>query len=264
MKKNIFLIILAVVTIFCIVFGTFHHLGFSRKGYSSVASSIRNSLRHGRLNFHFDDLDDDDFDDNDDLEDFDFESEDSKNFDTETIGEFSELDVNLRVGGIKIERGNKWEIKANYSKEYLKPSYTLKNRRLSISQPGYKNKNVGNNKCNIVITVPFGTELDKLSMSIDVGAVELSGFDIKKGSIDTDVGAIEIKNVGFEDLDLDSDVGAISIELVEPLETYNITVNSDLGGIVVDEKNVRRHYSQKGTSNKKLRIDTDVGGIEIK
>ena len=199
-----------------------------------------------------------------DLDDFDFESDDPKSFDTATIGEFSELDVNLRVGGIKIERGNKWEIQAKYSKEYLKPSYTLKNRRLSISQPGYKNKNVGNNKCNIVITVPFGTELDKLSMSIDVGAVELSGFDIKKGSIDTDVGAIEIKNVGFEDFDLDSDVGAISIELVEPLETYNITVNSDLGGIVVDEKNVRRHYSQKGTSNKKLRIDTDVGGIEIK
>ena len=260
MKKNIFLIVLKVITIFCIVFGTFHHLGISRKGYSSVASSIRNGLRSG--NFHFDN-NYDDYDD-DDLESFDFENDDPKSFDTATIGEFNELDVNLKVGGIKIERGNKWEIKTKYSKEILKPYYTLKNGRLSISQPGYRNKSVGSNNCNIVITVPFGTELDKLSMNINVGAVELSGFDIKKGSIDTDVGAIEINNVGFDDLDLDSDVGAISVELVESLETYNITVNSDLGGVVIGEKNVKRHYSQKGTSNKKLRIDTDVGGIEVK
>lgn len=261
MKKNIFLIVLTVVTIFCIIVGTTHHLGISRKSYSSVASSIRNSLRHGTFRFHSND-DDEDFDD--DFEDFDFESDDPKSFDTETISKFSELDVDLHVGGIKIERGNKWEIQAKYSKSFLKPVFTLKNERLSISQPGYRNKNVGNNKCNIVITVPFGTVLEKLSMDIDVGAVELSGFDIKKGSIDTDVGAISISGVDFNDLELDSDVGAVSIELVEPVEAYNITVNSDLGGIVIDEKNVKRHYSQKGTGNKKLRIDTDVGGIEIK
>ena len=148
MKKNVFLIVLAFVTIFCIVFGTFHHLGISRKGYSSVASSIRNGLRHGRLNFHFYDYDDED-------EDLDFDSYDPKSFDAETISEFKELDVKLSVGALKIERGNNWEIKSNYSKEYLKPSYTLKNGKLSIYQTAYRNKNGTNNKCNIVITVPF-------------------------------------------------------------------------------------------------------------
>lgn len=262
MNKKIFLVVLTVVTIFCIVFGTLHHIGISRKGYSSVASSIRNSFRHGKFNFHFYDYDDDDYDD--DNEEFDFDSNDPKTFNSEAIGEFTELEVKLKVGGITIERGSKWEIKTKYSKPYLKPSYTLRNGKLTVSQDGYNKKTTGNNNCIVIITVPFGTELEKLSIDVNVGAVELSGFDIVKGSIDTDVGAIEISNVGFTNLELDSDVGAVSIELVEPLNNYNINIDSDLGGIVVDGKNQKRRYSQKSSSDKRLRIDTNIGGIEVK
>lgn len=263
MKKNVFLIIITLITVLCIIVGSTHHLGISRKGYNSLSSSIRRGLSRSGLHFHFGDNDDDDFDD-DEIRDFDFDDDDPKSFDTETISEFKELDVNLKVGGITIERGNKWELRSKYSYDYLKPVYTLKNGKLSISQPGYKNQKLGTKTCRIVVTVPFGTELDKLNMNMDVGAVELSGFDIKKGSIDTDVGAIEISNVNFNDLDLDSDVGAVSIELVEPIENYDISINSDLGGIVVDGRNVKRRYSQKGDKDKRLRINTDVGGVEVK
>lgn len=257
MNKKIFLIVLAVVTIFCIIFGSFHHLGISKKGYSSLSSSIRNGFRHGKFYFHSDDVDDID------EEDFDFEDDDPKSFESETISEFNELDVNLKVGGLKIERGNKWEIQSKYTFKYLKPEYSLKNGKLTITQPGYKKQYIGNKSCNVVITVPFGTEFDKVNIKMAVGAVELSGFDIKKGSIDTDVGAISISNVNFNDLDLDSDVGAVAIELVEPVEKYDININSDLGGIVVDGKNVKRRYSQKGDKDKSLRINTDIGGIEV-
>ena len=256
MKKNIFLIILTLVTVFCIIVGASRHLGLPRKSFSSVSSSIRKGLRHGRLSFHFNKYDDD--------EDEDFDSDDTKTFDTETISEFSALDVNLKVGGLKIERGNKWQIEATYPNSYLKPEYNLKDGKLTISQPDYRNKKLTNKGCSVVITVPFGTELDKVSIKMDVGAVEISGVDIQKGSIDTDVGAIAVSNVDFDDLDLDSDVGAVSIELVEPVENYSINVNSDLGGIVVDGKNVKRRYSQKGSSSKQLRINTDVGGVEVK
>ena len=258
MKKNVFLIIITLITVFCIIVGSVHHLGVSRKSYNSVASSIRRGLSRGGLHFNFSD---DDFDED---EDYDEDDEDSKSFDTETISEFDELEVKLKVGGLKIERGNKWEIQARYAHSYLKPEYTLKNGKLKIVQPGIKNQHLNNKGCNVVIVVPFGTEIDKLNVKMDVGAVELSGFDIKSGSIDTDVGAIAISNVNFNDLDLDSDVGAVSVELVEPVEKYDININSDLGGIVIDGKNVKRRYSQKGDKDKRLRINTDVGGIEVK
>lgn len=259
MKKNIFLIILTLVTVLCIIVGASRHLGLPRKSFSSVASSIRRGLRSGKFNFHIDSYDDDD-----EATDFDFDDEDPKSFDSETISEFTELDVNLRVAGLTIERGNKWQIESKYAYSFLKPEYSLKNGKLTITQPYYKNKNLTNKSCKVVITVPFGTELSKVSIKMDVGAVELNGFDIKKGSIDTDVGAISISSVDFEDLDLDSDVGAVSIELVEPIEEYSININSDLGGIVVDGRNEKRRYSQKGSKDKQLRINTDVGGVEVK
>ena len=258
MKKNLFLIIITLITVLCIIIGASRHLGVPRKSYSSLASSIRKGFRSGRLHFNFND------DDEDEMEDFDFDDEDPKSFDSEVISEFKELEINLKVGSLKIERGSKWEIQSKYAYSYLKPEYTLKNEKLVITQSGYKNQHVGNKNCNVVITVPFGTELDKVDIKMNVGAVELNGFDIKKGSVDTDVGAISISNVDFKDLDLDSDVGAVSIELVEPVETYNINVNSDLGGIEINGRSEKRRYSQKGTKDKKLRIDTDVGGIEVK
>jgi len=256
MKKNIFLIIITLVTVLCIVIGAFHHIGIPRKSVSSISSSIKRGLGSGNFKFDFDD-------DEEEIEDFDFENDDPKSFDSETISEFKELEVKMKVGGLKIERGNKWEIKSKYTYKYLKPAYTLKNGKLSITQPNYKNQRVGNKSCRIVITVPFGTVLENLSLNMDVGAVDLSGFDIKKGSIDTDVGAISISNVNFNDLDLDSDVGAVAIELVEPVENYDININSDLGGITVDGKNVKHRYSQKGDMDKRLRINTDVGGVEV-
>ena len=261
MKKNVFLIVLSLVTIFCIVIGTTHHLGVPRKSISSIGASIRRGLHTGVFRFGFNSYDDED---EENSEGFDFDSDDPKSFDTETISEFKELDLELNIGGVKIERGNKWEIRSKYSYDYLRPVYTLKNGKLKIEQPYYKNQKVSNKKCNIVITVPFGTELDKLSLDMDVGAADLSGFDVKKGTIYTDVGAISISNVNFNDLDLNSDVGAVSVELVEDVNLYDMNLNSSVGVIVVDGKNVKRHYSQKGDKDKRLRINTDVGAVEVK
>ena len=160
MKKNLFLIIITLITVLCIIIGASRHLGVPRKSYSSLASSIRKGFRSGRLHFNFND------DDEDEMEDFDFDDEDPKSFDSEVISEFKELEVELKVGSLKIERGSKWEIQSKYSYSYLKPEYTLKNGKLVITQSGYKNQHVGNKNCNVVITVPFGTALDKVMYTL--------------------------------------------------------------------------------------------------
>ena len=259
MKRNIFLLIITGITVICIIAGAVRHIGHPDRDYSSIKSSIKEGIRSGNFEFDLDDYDDDSNDEGWD----DFDDVDSKDFDAEVIGEFDELDVHLKVGALKIERGNKWEIKTRCSQKNLKPVYSLRNKKLTISQPHYKNNVLGNKDCRVMITVPFGTELNKFSARLDVGAVDLSGFDIKTGSVDTDVGAISISNVNFNDLDLDSDVGAVSLNLVEPLENYDVNIKSDIGAISIYGQNAKRHYSHKGNKNKRLRIDTNIGGIEV-
>ena len=254
MKRNIYLIILTVITIICIIAGGVFHVAVHEKDFNSISSSIKEGMRRG------------DFDSDADQawDDFDFDDSDSKAFDSEVIGEFTELNLHLKVGALKIERGNKWEIKSRYSQKKLKPLYSLKNKKLSISQPYYKNNVLANKNCRVIITVPFGVELDKLTANIDVGAIDLSGFDVKTASVDTNVGAISISNVGFKELDLESNVGAVSIELIEPIENYDLNISSELGAIEINGHNEKRKYSHKGNSNKRLRIRTDIGGIEVK
>ena len=76
MKKNLFLIIITLITVLCIIIGASRHLGVPRKSYSSLASSLRKGFRSGRFHFNFND------DDEDEMEDFDFDDEDPKSFDS--------------------------------------------------------------------------------------------------------------------------------------------------------------------------------------
>ena len=256
MKRNTFLIIISAVTIICIIAGSIHHLGFVRKNRNSLRSSIKEHIRNGKLHF------DDDYTD-EDWDDWNFEDEEVKDFTAEAIEEFEELDVKLNTGALKIERGNSWKIQTKYMNKHIMPENSVKNKKLTITQPNLRGRVLTNKNCAIIITVPFGTEIKKLTARLDVGAIELNGFDIGVGSVDTDVGAISITNVGFKELDLDSDVGAVSIDLIEPIENYDVKITSDLGGISIDGHHAKRKYIHNGNKNKSLRIHTDIGGIEV-
>ena len=166
--------------------------------------------------------------------------------------------------GVSVQRGNRFEISGSYSKEPLKPSFSISGGTLRINQPKYRTKLVTNGNCKIVITVPFGTQLDSANIDIDVGAVELDGIDVEDVQINTDVGAISIENVEFRELKANSDVGAVSVELTQAVSEYNMDIKSDVGAIEVNGTSRKRKYSQDGSTNKRIRIKTDVGGIAIK
>ncbi len=262
MNKKIFMIIITSITIVCIIAGTFYHFRYTMSDVAKVGKSISKSIKRG-----FDSESDWDFDKDYD-EDFDAASSDSilpsKHTFTNPLPDFDTVSISGNVMGISIKRGNRFEISGSYNKEPLKPSFSVSGGTLRVSQPDYKKKLVTNGNCKIEIIIPFGTTLDFVDIDVDVGAVSVEGIDITRATIDTDVGAIAFKNVEFSGLTANSDVGAVSLELLHPVSEYNIEVKSDVGGIQINNANVRRKYSQAGSSNKKITIKTDVGGIEIK
>ena len=265
MKKSVYLIILAVVTILCIIAGSSYNLRHAAKGMHKAGNAVRKSFSKDYRDYNdsadfdddYEDLFDDDFDD-------DFEDR-TQAFDSEELEKFDTLAVDGSVLAIEIERGNSYSISSKYNSKMLKPEYSLHNGRLYITQKkARRHLTVGNHKCRVKVTVPYGVTLDKLDIDVDVGAVQLNGFDVNKASVSTDVGAIQITNLDFSDMSVQSDVGAVSIELMEPVDNYNINASSDIGAIELNGDNVRHRYSSKGTNGKYLRIRTDVGGIEIK
>jgi len=251
MKRSVFIICLVAVTMVCVIVGLCRNLGFVGKNSYNLGHKIASKIK----DFDYDYDDDEAEDQWDDVFD--------KYIIDEDLPAFTNLNVNTNIMGLKIERGNAYHIEAHYNNTKLKPSYEVKNGMLSITQPKH-GRMTGNKKCTLTITLPFGCTLDEFTINIDVGAVELSGFDIKNGFITTDVGAVSISSLDFEDLNISSDVGAVSISLVDDVDNYSINASSSVGAIEVSGKGVKRRYVSTGSNGKTLRIKTDVGGIEIK
>ncbi len=252
MNKKTFLIIISCVTIVCIVVGACIHLRFAVPTFSSVRRSISRAVEES-----FDSIED-----ADEYGEYDFLPE-THNF-SSPIQEFDSIVIDAKVMGITVERANRFEISGTYAKEALKPSFSVSGGTLKITQPNNKVKLVTNGNCKIVITVPYGTKLDSADINVDVGAVALKGIDVEDAQINTDVGAIAIENVEFREIRANSDVGAVSVELAQPISEYNIDAKSDVGAIQVNGSNAKRKYSQTGSTNKRIKIKTDVGGIDIK
>lgn len=252
MNKKIFLIILSCITIACIIAGACINLRFAAPAFSSVRKSLSKVVKN-----RFNSSEAYDFD-----EDIEYEPE-TRTF-TSSLQSFESLEIDANIMGVSIERGNRFEISGNYSKEVLKPNFSISGGTLKVSQQKYRAKLVSNANCKIKITVPYGTTLESADINIDVGAVALKGIDLEDIQVNTDVGAIAVENVEFRELIAHSDVGAVSVELTQPVSEYNIDAKSDVGAIQVNGSNAKRKYNQSGTTNKRVSVKTDVGGIEIK
>ena len=224
MKRSIYLIIISIVTILCILIGAFSNLRYSGRGFRTIKRAVEKTFSSGDYDYDFDidsDLvfEDDDFD------------EGTLEFDNEELSKFDTVAVEGSVLGLTIERGNSYSISSKYSRPSLKPEYSLRDGKLYIKQRMKRKSLIGNNKCEVKITVPFGATIKKLDVDVDVGAVELSGFDVDTASVRTDVGAVAVSKLDFNDLYIKSDVGAVAIELLEDIKLYDIDASSDIGAI---------------------------------
>ncbi len=241
MKKTIFLIILGVVTVFCIIYGTTKHVGgtFRVCGFPFI--------RIG------DNLEDDDY------------GEDKRDSMEVNLEKFSSIKVNATVMEIRIEDGEQFKFESTYTRDLLKPECSVKNGVLEVSQPKQKNGfKSGNNHCRVVITIPSGTKLSDIDINSNVGDIKLRKLIAETIDIDLNVGEISVRDVEFEKIDVDNNVGEISINPEGNIDDYSISVSTDVGGVRVGGKHYKRSYNSKGNGKKRIRTNTNVGEVNIK
>ena len=165
MKRNVYLILITVITILCIIAGTGYHL--VRFGLS-VAEGLPSFSEFIEAISDWDDDDDDDSDDNDDSDNGISTSVDAsqKNLDA-----FSSINADLNVVDLTIQRGNTFSITCKASKK-LTPEYKVENNCLTITQYAKAHNALGRNKkCSVTITV--ADTLTDLKLHTNVGDVEI-------------------------------------------------------------------------------------------
>ncbi len=234
MKKTIFYIVLAVVTLSCIFYGL-------KKNVGDFGISL-----HG----------DDEREQN---------SSRDKFYVNEDFESFSAIEVDAAVMELVIEEGNTFKVEGPYNREYLKPELSLSNGVLKVIQKSKKRTmTAGSHRCRMVITIPSGNALDSIFINSNVGDIKIRELEAKSIDINVNVGEIDVRRSSFESIECDSNVGEISINPLDGLDDYDITASTDVGEVKVDGRSYKRSYNQRGSGNKKIKVQSNVGEINIK
>ena len=244
MKKTVLLIALGIITIFCICYGTYKHLG----GFGRM-------FKDGGINISFDD---EEVDNN--------EVHGGKNSYDEKLESFSSIKIDAAVMGITIEQGDDFRIESSFNRESMRPKFSVNGNKLVVSQGARKQHgiNMGSQNCRLVITIPSGTSLSSIDIDSNVGDVRLRELEAEEIDIDLNVGEIDVRNVVFNELRSNNNVGEISINPVSSLDDYDISASTDVGEVRIDGRNYKKSYNSRGNGHKKINVNTNVGEINIR
>ena len=279
MKKNVYLIILTLVTVICIIGGTCYHLvdwGVSFLSHLPFASF---------------------YSDSDDTE----SSGTTLSTGTVSLPSFNTVKIDSKVMNLSIEKGDDYSIQCD-STEKLNPKYEIKDKTLIVSQKQkIKVHNFMNTqKCSVHITIPEDTALELINVdgsvgdinlsnlnvttikidssvgdielddcktdSIDIdtstGDVKLNGCEANEINVDTSVGDTVLKDITFEKLYVDGSVGDVKVSSPKDLSDYAYDLDTSIGEVSINGVSHKKEYQQKGTGGK-ITVDNSTGDISI-
>ena len=239
MNKKTYLIIIWTITLFVIIFSSYHYVKQFKNEYGDFRTQIKE---------FFSDYDDEDDEDNED-DDFEWNEDSSsdsikgqKNINT-SLDEFSKIKLEGNIMELTIKEGSDYHLECAFNKEKLKPAFEVSNGLLKINQ-NVKGRLHGNNHCKLILTVPAQTKLSSTDINVNVGSIML-------------------KNMDFKTLDTETNVGEILIKTRNGISEYSLDVNTDVGEVSIDDNSYKHSYKRSVPGSKEINATTNVGTISV-
>lgn len=260
-KRTIYLVILAIITVFCILLGVaIHTLDFATDwiGRKWTGSDAQTYVESNQDN-----------------------STPSQAINGE-VEAFDSIVVEADVLELTVIKGDTYKIQTSVVNA-REPKITVKNNTLSIRQNQPTGELHANQvECKVVVTVPEGVEMKKVYLDVDYGDSSLEdmnivSFDAKLdmgqlkvkrcsfnyGEVELDMGNAEFDQVAFQDLEVNLDMGSATINCVENISGYDFDLSADVGTITVNGDGKMRHYETADLGIQELKVDCDMGSITI-
>lgn len=243
--RKLYLLIIGLITVFCIIVGSINHLG-DGFNWLNLGAIVR--------------VDSDDDED-------DFKSKDSLDMEgTTEFDSFDNLELEIGVADITIKSSDRNAVTTNINKEKYVPVADLDGDTLRIRQTNnlskhFKLSDLGSEvKCDIVIEVEGS--LDDVNIELGVGELKLDGIKADNYDIELGVGDADIDDIDFDSCDIEVGTGDAKVSgLSEPAD-YKLELECGVGDIKVDDKKVSNEY--EGTDgDKTLNIEVGVGDIRV-
>ena len=133
----------------------------------------------------------------------------------------------------------------------------------------------------VKVTVPAGTVLSTVDVTVDVGDVEISMLELGSLHVDADVGNLDCRemavtgavqmevdtgDITFDGsaarIDADTDVGSLKFLLPGTAADWAMELETDVGDITVDGIHQGDRYETRG-GQYQLEAETDTGDVEV-
>ncbi|MBR2736445.1 MAG: DUF4097 family beta strand repeat protein [Firmicutes bacterium] len=280
MKKNIYLVIITIVTILLILVGVIWNLG----PLFDISLPWDRTERSG--------------------------SDGEKNSEAVTqvweeseLGECSSIRISFDAADVILEKGDQCSIRYK-GKQKLLPTVKAENGNWIIEQKVKNHISFGihNLRDNqLVITLPEGMIPQSVEVKGDAGDINFRDIPLQRVRFETDAGDIDLERVEIQDLEIDTDAGDIDIvdsnivngritadagdlkmtgssftNLTGELDAGDVHIESpvalddadldlkvDLGDLRVNKQDHGNSYQQQGTSGIHLDMSVDMGDVKI-
>lgn len=276
MKKNIYLIVITIVTIVAILFGVFWHLApaadfslpWEHNGRSGAGSEKTTNV-----------------------------------WEEKELGECRSISITLNAADIILEKGDQCSIRYDGNQNKI-PDVKAENGKWTIDQKKKTNLHFGINNIRenkLTITLPEGMipesatikadagdikirdiQLQKLDINADAGdidferdeiqdlVIDLDAGDVKadnstivRGEISEDAGNLTMNQINFTDLSVELDAGDAKIHSSAALDDADLDLSVDLGDLRVNDQNPGKKFRQQGASGIRLDMNIDLGDLKV-
>ena len=225
MKKNIYLIIITIITVVCIIAGSLYHIGgFALGLFDNLIPRSDKSLG----NVCTEEL---------------------------SVDEFSNLVFDTTISNINVKTGDSYMVSYKCNKR-LVPKIKSSGDTLTISQSKGANYR-RNTTSEITVTIPDGAALNKLSLDTGVGEVNLNSLTAADAEFDTGIGDLYVTDCSFA-------TGNITVTSSQSLDGYMMDLDSGTGDITINGNDYDDEYEVNEHAKKHLVIDSGLGDIEVR
>ena len=180
--------------------------------------------------------------------------ESKKVADTVTCDPFTAIDVELNVAELRVEYGEEYKVSYDITAkgvEHYVPEIKSEGSVLTLKQDASDQKRFGTGsyKCEIRVTIPKGTELERLYVAANVGDIRCDGISCKDVKLTSNVGDMRLDGMVSDTLTISSNVGDVRVT-GGTIETIDIT--SDVGDTEIN-----------GTVSEKVKVNCEIGDVEL-
>jgi len=235
--KNVYIIVISLLTVAAVIFGTIIHMGGLLGDISGFFGFSSDKLTEATI----------------------------------TTDAFTSVELDADAGNFSIVYGDNYSIYYNLP-EKLVPTYTIENKTLKIKSTGkhFAFNFFGNSsgKYSITLTIPKDTVLDSTSLDISAGDIDLKNIAFNSLFIDTSAGNVNIDKVTAENLEIDTSAGNINLDNVT---VKNLKADTNAGNI--DSRNLKAESIKADTSMGNIdfnapvfteaNFDSSMGDIDI-